>query len=41
MRSIGFEVHAIGRPLPEPGVQVRIVAERVEAELLQAAAVAV
>ena len=38
MRSIGFEVHAIGKPLPEPGVQVRIVAQEVESELEPAVA---
>jgi UDPglucose 6-dehydrogenase len=40
MRAIGFEVHAIGKPAPEPGVQVRYVAEQVERELLETAPLA-
>ena len=37
MRSIGFEVHPIGKPAPEPGVQVRYVTAQVESDLLEAA----
>jgi UDPglucose 6-dehydrogenase len=40
MRAIGFEVHAIGKPAPEPGVQVRYVAEEAESDPLEAAALA-
>lgn len=36
MRSIGFEVHAIGKPLPEPGIQVRYVTEQVESVMVEA-----
>jgi UDPglucose 6-dehydrogenase len=39
MRSIGFEVHAIGKPLPEPGVKVTYVTRQVESTALEAAAV--
>jgi UDPglucose 6-dehydrogenase len=34
MRAIGFEVHAIGKPAPEPGVRIRYVAERLESAAL-------
>jgi UDPglucose 6-dehydrogenase len=37
MRSIGFEVHAIGKPLPEPGVRVTYRAEQVVGDVLEAA----
>ena len=37
MRSIGFEVHAIGKPLPDPGVRVNYRAEQVVGDVLEAA----
>lgn len=39
MRSIGFEVHAIGRPLPEPGVKVTYVTRQIESAPVEAATV--
>ena len=40
MRAIGFEVHTIGKPAPEPGIQPRYVTPQAESDLLEAAALA-